>query len=174
MAELSGSAWVRQFPTSTQTSDLLAAFGTAVDRFISSLRAGGATVVVSATLRPPERAYLMHYAYKIAHGGLPAANAPAMAEVDIEWAHATSTASKIGAKQMVTAYGIVFAPALTSRHSEGRAIDMAITGHIGQTFNDNANQPVQVNNAAQLKALGATFGVIKLPSDPPHWSDDGH
>ena len=174
MAVLSGSEWVNQFPTSTQTSDLLAAFGTAVDRFISSLRAGGATVVVSATLRPPERAYLMHYAYKIAHGGLPAANAPAMAGVDIEWAHATFAASKIGAKQMVTGYGIVFAPALTSRHSEGRAIDMTITGHIGRTFNDNADQPVQVNNAAQLKALGATFGVIKLPSDPPHWSDDGH
>jgi D-alanyl-D-alanine dipeptidase len=174
MSELSGTAWVSQFPTSIQTSDLLPAFGTAVDLFISSLQAGGATVVISATLRPPERAYLMHYAYKIAHGGLPAANAPAMAGVDIEWVHATAAASKIGAKQMVTGYGIVYAPALTSRHSEGRAIDMTITGHIGGTFNNNAAQPVQVNNAAQLKALGATFGVIKLPSDPPHWSDDGH
>lgn len=174
MAELSGSAWVNRFPTSSQTSDLLPAFGTAVDGFISSLEAGGATVVVSATLRPPERAYLMHYAYKIAHGGLPAANVPARAGVDIEWVHATAAASKIAAKQMVTGYGIVYAPALTSRHSEGRAIDMTITGHIGRTFNNNSSQPVLVNNAAQLHALGASFSVIKLASDPPHWSDDGH
>ncbi|MND07346.1 hypothetical protein D3C83_292530 [compost metagenome] len=26
----------------------------------------------------------------------------------------------------------------------------------------------------QLIAVGKTFGVIKLVSDPPHWSDDGH
>ena len=25
-----------------------------------------------------------------------------------------------------------------------------------------------------LAAVGKTFGVIKLVSDPPHWSDDGH
>jgi hypothetical protein len=25
-----------------------------------------------------------------------------------------------------------------------------------------------------LIAVGATFGVIKLVTDPPHWSDDGH
>lgn len=174
MAELSGSAWVSRFPTSSKTSDLLTAFATSVDRFISSLQDGGATVAISATLRPPERAYLMHYAYKIAHGGLPAANVPAMEGVDIEWVHATAAASKIAAKQMVTGYGIVFAPVLTSRHSEGRAIDMTITGHIGLTFTDGSNQSVHVKNSTHLNALGATFGVIKLPSDPPHWSDDGH
>jgi hypothetical protein len=25
-----------------------------------------------------------------------------------------------------------------------------------------------------LIAVGRSFGVVKLPSDPPHWSDDGH
>ena len=25
-----------------------------------------------------------------------------------------------------------------------------------------------------LNAVGATYGVNKLVSDPPHWSDDGH
>jgi hypothetical protein len=25
----------------------------------------------------------------------------------------------------------------------------------------------------QLWQVGATYGVIKLQSDPPHWSDDG-
>jgi D-alanyl-D-alanine dipeptidase len=174
MPTLSGPGWVSEFPTRTDTAALLPAFGAAVDRFINALQAGGATVAISATLRPPERAYLMHYAYRIAHGGLPAASVPAMAGVDIAWAHPTAAASKLAAKQMVTGYGIVYAPALASRHSEGRAIDMTITGHIGRTFNNAENQPVQVNNATQLHALGASFGVIRLPSDPPHWSDDGH
>ncbi len=174
MPTLSGPAWVSEFPTRTDTAALLPAFCEAVDSFISALEAGGATVVVSATLRPPERAYLMHYAYRVAHGSLPAANVPAMAGVDIEWEHPTAAASIIAAKQMVTGYGIVFAPVLTSRHSEGRAIDMTITGYVGKTFNNASNQSVQVNNATQLNSLGASFGVIKLPSDPPHWSDDGH
>ena len=26
----------------------------------------------------------------------------------------------------------------------------------------------------ELIAVGATYGVFKLVSDPPHWSDDGH
>ena len=26
----------------------------------------------------------------------------------------------------------------------------------------------------QLQAVGAGYGVIKLKSDPPHWSSDGH
>jgi hypothetical protein len=25
-----------------------------------------------------------------------------------------------------------------------------------------------------LWAVGATYGVLKLPSDPPHWSSNGH
>ena len=174
MPTLSGPAWVSEFPTRTDTAALLPAFAASVDRFINALEASGATVVISATLRPPERAYLMHYAYRVAHGGLPAASVPAMADVDINWVHPSAAASKVAAKQMVTGYGIVYAPALSSRHSEGRAIDMTITGHIGKTFNNASNQSVQVNNATQLHALGATFGVIKLPSDPPHWSDDGH
>jgi len=26
----------------------------------------------------------------------------------------------------------------------------------------------------ELWAVGATYGVLKLPSDPPHWSSTGH
>ena len=174
MAELSGPAWVSRFPTSTSTADLVPAFRTAVDTFIAALEAGGASVSISATLRPPERAYLMHYAWKIGHQNFNAANVPAMDGVDIQWAHATAGASKVAANQMVSGYGIVFAPALTSRHSEGRAIDMTITSYVGKTFANAAGQATVVSSAAQLHALGAGYGVRKLASDPPHWSDDGH
>lgn len=174
MAELSGPAWVNQFPTSSSTADLTASFRTAVDNFIAALQAGGASVSISATLRPPERAYLMHYAWKVAQQNMSAANVPAMAGVDIQWNHGTAAASKLAAQQMVNGYGIVYAPALTSRHSEGRAIDMTITDYVGKTFNNAAGQATVVNSAAQLHALGLGYGVHKLASDPPHWSDDGH
>ncbi|WCM87053.1 hypothetical protein [Acidovorax sp. NCPPB 3576] len=180
MADSSGSAWVARFPTSTSTSDLIASFRTKVDTFIAALEAGGASVSISATLRPPERAYLMHYAWRIARESLDAATVPAMAGVDIEWVHRGATgavnagAARVAASQMVSGYGIVYAPALTSRHSEGRAIDMTITNYSGKAFKDATGTSTTVTTAAQLHALGATYGVYKLTSDPPHWSDDGH
>ena len=177
---LSGSSWVSRFPTGTTTQSLTPSFATAVNQFIASLRQGGATVSISATLRPPERAYLMHYCYKIARSGLAPATVPAMTGVDINWVHRDAkgnvdlTASRAAAAQMVSGYGIVYAPALVSRHSQGRAIDMNITNYLTKKFVDAKKVTVSVTSAAGLHALGATFGVIKLASDPPHWSDDGH
>lgn len=180
MAELSGSAWVARFPTSTNTTDLTRDFRTKVDAFIASLQAGGASVSISATLRPPERAYLMHYSWKIARENFDVLNVPSMSGVNIDWVHRTVTntvnagASRVAASQMVAGYGIVFAPALTSRHSEGRAIDMTITQYSGKAFQDFSGKSTRINNSSELHVLGATFGVHKLASDPPHWSDDGH
>jgi hypothetical protein len=75
---------------------------------------------------------------------------------------------------MAGLYGIVYAPALTSRHTEGRAIDMTISGYANKTFDDADGTATRVRTASDLYALGATFGVIKLVADKPHWSDDGH
>ena len=66
------------------------------------------------------------------------------------------------------------------RHTEGRAIDMdiswsgtlAIVGANGQTASI-ASTPRDGDNA-QLQTVGAGYGVHKLATDPPHWSDDGH
>ena len=56
--ELSGVQWVARFPGSVSTSDLTSTFGSATDNFIAALRQAGAAVIISATLRPVERAYL--------------------------------------------------------------------------------------------------------------------
>lgn len=176
----SGPSWVRRFPTGTTTASLTPSFATAVNQFVAALRQGGATVSITATLRPPERAYLMHYSYKIARSGLGPATVPAMAGVDIDWVHRDARgnvnlpASRAAAAQMVSGYGIVYAPALVSRHSQGRALDMNISNYLKRQFVDANRVTTTVNSAAGLHALGATFGVIKLVSDPPHWSDDGH
>lgn len=180
MPQLSGPIWVQRFPTSRSTADLTREFGSAVDNFIAALQAGGASIKIAATLRPPERAYLMHYSWHIGRGKIHAQDVPEMAGVDIDWVHRDSrgrpsnTASQHAALGMSGLYGIVHPPALQSRHTEGRAIDMTISGYASKTFSDADGTATRVRNASELYALGATFGVIKLVNDKPHWSDDGH
>jgi hypothetical protein len=82
---------------------------------------------------------------------------------------------------MVQGYDIVFKPVLTSRHTEGNAIDMdiswqgnlAITNAGGNTITITTTPRTGSGNAA-LQGVGASYGVRKLATDPPHWSTDGH
>jgi len=63
---------------------------------------------------------------------------------------------------------------------EGRAVDvdiawngtLTIAGANGQNVGI-ASTPRDGSNT-ELHAVGAGYGVHKLVSDPPHWSDDGH
>jgi len=159
-----GPAWVKLFPTSTSLDDLVEPFQSGCRAFIASLEASGAAVIISATYRPPERAYLMHYCSMIADNGQAPDSVPPMAGVDIEWNLGTPQATIAACKAMMAAYGIAYPAALVSRHTQRLAIDMTII-----------DPPAQGN---ALYALGAPFGVIKLPlsvlNDPPHWSNDGH
>ena len=67
---LSGASWVSQFPTSKDVEDLASPFKDDLKEFLAALSAAGATVEISATYRPKERAFLMHYAFAIARKGL--------------------------------------------------------------------------------------------------------
>src|SRR6185369_14284011 len=104
---------------------------------------GGANVVIRTTFRPKERAYWMHYAYLIADQVQPAA-VPAMTGVDIEWDHGDASASKQAAKDMVTGYAIVAAPALNSQHTEGKAIDMTISWSGTLSIKDKTGRTVKI------------------------------
>src|SRR5262249_34956092 len=102
------------------------------------------------------------------------------AGVDIQWAHVRAKASREAAEQMVEGYGIVFKPALNSRHTEGNAIDMSISwlGDLVISKADGAavtitSAPRDGNNAS-LQQVGLSYGMVKLVTDPPHWSIDGH
>ena len=111
---------------------------------------------------------------------------PARAGVDIQWVHpaaggvTTAQASKAAAERMVAAYGIVFRPALSSRHTEGRAIDMTIGWNGDLEIAKSDGTMITVTSAPRngdntsLQRVGESYGVIKLVSDPPHWSTDGH
>ena len=185
-ARPSGVEWCERFPTSRSLEDLAEPFGAACRRFVAALRTAGATVTVNATNRPRERAYLMHWSWQVAKNQLDPRRVPPMAGVDIAWAHLDPdggfdvVASRGAAQEMVRRYGIVFMPALASRHTQRRAVDMTIawqgalalaraeggTARIEDGPRDGANPA--------LHAVGRGYGVVKLVSDPPHWSDDGH
>lgn len=173
--EPSGEQWVNRFPTSAVLSDLLPAFSTSVQNFINSIENAGGHVRISATYRPVERAYLMHYSWRIAREGLNPSEVPDKEGVNIDWTHkGNHTAAVTAARDMVSGYHTVYKPVLTSRHTQKRAIDMTITDIMGKVLKNADGTEVLVRSQSQLHSVGATYGVYKLASDPPHWSDDGH
>lgn len=159
MSEPAGAVWCHRYGTSTSTGDLAEPFQSNCMRFIAALRAAGASVAIADTYRPPERAYLMHYCCMVAQGKMPPDAVPPMDGVGIQWDLGDPDATRAAAQQMMKGYGIVFPAALVSRHTQRRAIDMTVTGGP----KDQA-----------LWDMGRGFGVIKLVTDEPHWSDDGH
>ncbi len=172
--EKSGAQWVTKFPGSASLDDLEPTFKANATKFIDAIKAAGATVSIAATYRPRERAYLMHYSSMISRGEITADKVPAMDGVNIDWVHDSADESKTAATAMAKGFTIVYPPALISRHTERAAIDMTIGGMVGKKIKDASNKDVDIKLLSDLNAVGATYGVHKLLSDPPHWSDDGH
>lgn len=200
--EVSGPNWVARFPTSTSTNDLIDPFRTSVNSLLTALNSAGASVSIAATYRPPQRAYLMHWAWMIAkegqdprtvpsfpgstpaQRGAPASGGPDT--VNICWVHDDQAgnpdipASVAAALQMVNGFGIVFRPVLDSEHRRGTAIDMNIRWSGSLKIQNASGNLVHILSEPRtgmnrdLWAVGRTYGVIKLPTDPPHWSIDGH
>ena len=114
---------------------------------------------------------------------------------EIEWDHGDLEKSKQAARAMQTGYSTVFPPAYPSKHTARLAVDMWITWvgvfvetpvpHFEITIKDAKNNDVIISTKIQnvehdaashdktLQAVGETYGVQKLVSDKPHWSDDG-
>lgn len=177
---LSGPYWSDSFPTSRAISDLASPFRERVQAFQKALSDAGAQTIIAATYRPPERAYLMHYAGMINRGEIAPENVPPMPGVDIDWVHYTPTGSRQAAAQMVDAFGIGSNPvALASLHTQRLAIDWNITWEGTLKINDANGQIAEIgapqNGASNTKLwdVGASYGVYKGAPDPPHWSYNG-
>ena len=186
--KLSGPEWVRQFPGSRSLDDLADPFKGAAKAFVAALLNGGCSVTISSTLRPPERAYLMRFSTAIARNVKLPEDVPADPNVNIEWVHRTGgqidhPKSRSAAVQMMQGYGIDPSsplPALASRHTEGKAVDMSISWTGVLSIRDARGRVVQIPDLPrsglnpQLHKVGATYKVIKaLFQDDPHWSNDG-
>lgn len=190
MPTKSGLTWITwaniHAKNTNDIEDLETGFKQNVKDFKKALEDAGATVSVTATKRSEKRAYLFHWSWKIALDKVKASEAGSMTGIDIEWDHGDVAKSKAGAQEMVTGFGLAVppkstnAPSLTSRHIEGKAIDMDITwtGKIKIKDKTGTEKEVtfstNVNGNTALHAIGATYGVKKLTTDAPHWSTDGH
>jgi peptidoglycan hydrolase-like protein with peptidoglycan-binding domain len=182
----SGRRWCDEFPTSTNINDLASPFRENFGRFYAALRNAGLTAQqlhVAATFRPAERAWLMHWAFKIAHGHDPR-TVPARAGININWVHVdargnyNAQASKNAAIEMNAKYGTRYQPSLTSAHIIGNAIDISFQWGQAISIVNGQNKTVSIpagNSASSmpLRAVGASYMVHKLPDDPPHWSSTG-
>jgi len=183
---LSGSAWCAEYPTGTTIAELTdATFKANVQAFHDAMvaaatAANNLSISISATYRPVQRAHLMHYAFHVHNGTkTPAAanTASTAAGININWDHGNLATSKAKAGEMVTTYDIAYAPALASRHTEGKAIDWTITWS-GSLMIAKKDETTKLDctgggASANLHTVGASYGVHKLVSDPPHWSTDG-
>jgi hypothetical protein len=190
--EPSGRAWVGRFPTSASVADCAQPFRDKLNAFLAALQAAGANVNIAATLRPPQRAYLMHWCWSIVKQKTDPRTIPPRDDVAIAWAHADAQgnfdpiASVAAAEDMVEAYGMQalnVAPALQSNHISGTAVDMAISWNGTLAIARQDGSSVQIASLPRsgmnpdLKTVGASYGVIKFvggASDMPHWSADGH
>jgi hypothetical protein len=184
--ELSGAQWVARFPDAGTTSTLSNDFRSGCEAFIAAMRAAGAGVTISSTRRPAERAWLMHHSWRVHKKTLNPDNVPAKAGVNIDWVHRKAdgtmdlTASRKAATAMVNGYDIAFQPAINSRHTQGRAIDMTISWTGKLNIKNKSGAVVAISSTprnggnTELRKVGKTFGVSKHPTDPPHWSTDGH
>ena len=192
LREPSGRSWVGRFPTTTSVADCAQPFRANLADFIAALAAAGASVHIAATLRPPQRAYLMHWCWSVVKQRTDPRAIPPLEGVGIAWAHLDAQggydplASLAAAQDMVEAYGMQalnVAPALQSNHISGTAVDMAISwsGTLSIARRDGTvvhiDGPPRTGMNPDLKAVGASYGVLKFvggASDMPHWSADGH
>lgn len=191
MQPLSGPNWCARFPGSRALDDLETSFKERVVGFLKALRDAGANVVISATLRPPQRAFLMHWSWRIAKQGADPRAIPRYDGIDIKWDHPDQAGSYsremsvAAAQSMVNGFGINrlrVAPALKSRHIEGKAIDMSIEWEGTLAIAEQSGKKVTISSSPRtgmntaLHAVGRSYGVTKFfggEKDRPHWSTDG-
>ena len=172
---LSGATWVTKFPDRKNLQDLVSPFKENTIKFIDAMITATANVTINSVLRPRERAYLMHWSFRIANNHESAQNVPAMAGVDIEWWHRNQPDSETAAADMVEGYGIVRLPALTSNHTKGLAVDMNINDFLSKKIKKADGTMLTTNTFDDLIKVGESFNVFhKVPDDKPHWSADGH
>src|SRR5207247_5974199 len=102
-----------------------------VTSFIDMLRANKAHVSISATYRPPERAWLMHWAWYIAKGKIKYSKLGTIANphnIDIVWDHGDEKSTRAAAAAMVKAHKVAHQAAPPSRHTERQAAAITIPG----------------------------------------------
>jgi hypothetical protein len=198
----SGALWTVDsvYPTSDSIDSLEPQFRSNVKDFLAALTAAGASVEITATRRPRQRAYLMHYSWCIWsrwQSTSPAHVPPFMprageSTIEIQWLHKTLAgapdlaASLAAAQEMVTGFEIGHLhvpPALNSNHIAGKALDMVISWDGDLSLKEKSGRSSAITYGAKdgtnphVIAVGKSYGVyhyIDVMADQPHWSVNGY
>ena len=122
----------------------------------------------------------MHYCWEIAHGQTLPAKVPPCPGVKIVWDHGDAAKSKKAAQEMVDLFEMDYMASLTSNHIKGLAIDMKFYWKGTLKIKKKDGEVVEIKTGprngqdnALMHQVGASYGVVKLVGDAPHWSVDG-
>ena len=176
-----------------------ASFARRIRSLIGQLRAQGAEVYLNSSVRSPERGYLMWGAFILSRASseaevqarverLRAARSEWELSVPIRWLHPAGwEATRDAARAMADTYEVVFATeegARASDHYTGAAVDLvalALPGRLELISPRGASRSFDLSSAAASRDLSlspdlidwleANWGLKKLRSDYPHWSD---
>ncbi len=184
---LSGASWYDRanslgWSNSTDFASLDPTWGAKCQTFVEGLRASGASVEITAGLRHPKRAKLMHYAWNVSRGAKTPeeANTDCQADgIDINWDHGDLATSKSEAGKLKSAFALVAEPSLTSNHIRGKAVDMNIKNvpakvTIGGKSYDTEAATRGSFDEDKVDHIGKQLGVIWYgPGDDVHWSHTG-
>ncbi len=127
----------------------------------------------------------MHWSYLLSKEQVKAAKIPVQRGINIKWDHGQEEKSISAAKEMADEFEISHLgvpPALASRHTQRKAVDMNISWSGILTIQDANGKSIKIQTAPQtgmnatLQEIGKSYGVIKFLKglkDKPHWSTDG-
>lgn len=201
-----GPHWTTRFANPSGEGELLRAlydanpdFALRVCLLVGQLRAQGAEVYVTSTVRPRERGYLMWGAFVLSSAETEAQadatlemlaerNASWGLDVPIRWRHPDGwEATVAAARAMADSYDVVYATergARTSNHYGGSGADLvaiALPRSVTLVDRDGRTQTFDLSEAEQTRDLSLTPELIawveshldmrKLRGDYPHWND---
>ncbi len=202
-----GPRWTARFPNPEGEEQRLEAlarsrssdYASRVRALLAQLRAQGADVALTSTLRSRERGYLMWGAFRLSRvrgagdvkrtvGDLERANRDWKLAVPIRWNHPDGWQSTIeAAREMADTYEVVYATeqgARESNHYTGVAADFVAVGlprKLNLEAPDGAVREFDLSGRDEPRDLSLSpelirwtedhFGLRKLLSDYPHWED---
>jgi hypothetical protein len=183
---VSGWSWMSHFPMTESVDTLDATFASNVRRFASALEEGGANAAIISTRIPPERAYLMHWAWRIAKGGYDPRQVPDMSGVYINWWHGDLEMSRRGALEMVKGYDLETAkspPPLVSPYTQGKVVVMHVSW-LDELYLKDTNGEINLIQGAprnghnyDLAEVAKMYRLLRLVFDPlteqVHWLAGG-
>lgn len=197
--ELSGAQWPDkpEYPKSSDPATLKEPFKPNLEEFLKVLKpalkkAKSTYFKITSTYRPPERAYLMHWSWRIAKKDFDPSKAGTHPNVPICWSHRKMDGtidrkkSKEAATEMLKPLdiaGLKTVPALKGRHTQGHAIDMVFDWQ-GNLEIKPRKGPIKTIDSTprsgmnqDLWKVAATYGVEKffhwVPKPPPNACEPG-